>query len=140
LGRTGEKSCSAGNFGLAELGVCALSKTYLEQLAIDELISRTSFRAPTLNPITAPGVLPIGRPLRRGLQSRCSAIAMSRPDPEHGHLGRAAALQTATQLAAAYDARRRLLPPTARSVQQPGVPADGPVALARTNLVQCRCW
>jgi hypothetical protein len=43
------------------LGVCALSKTYLEQLAIDELISRTSFRAPTLNPITAPGVLPIVR-------------------------------------------------------------------------------
>jgi hypothetical protein len=43
------------------LGVCALSKTYLEQLAVDELISRTSFRAPTLNPITAPGVLPIVR-------------------------------------------------------------------------------
>jgi hypothetical protein len=50
--------CSAGHFGLAELVVCALSKTYLEQLAIGELISRTSFRAPTLNPITPPGVLP----------------------------------------------------------------------------------
>jgi asparagine synthetase B (glutamine-hydrolysing) len=51
-------SCSAGNFGLAELGICALSKTYLEQLAIGELISRTSFRAPALNSITTPGVLP----------------------------------------------------------------------------------
>jgi hypothetical protein len=58
LGRTQGTSCSAGNFGLAELGVCALSKTYLEQLAIGELISRTSFRAATLNPITPPGVLP----------------------------------------------------------------------------------
>jgi hypothetical protein len=76
-GRTGEKSCSAGNFGLAELGVWALSKTYLERLAIDELISRTSFRAPALNPIIAPGVLP--HEPRRGLQSRCSAAAMSRP-------------------------------------------------------------
>ena len=57
-GRTHGTFCSAGNFGLAELGVCALSKTYLEQLAIGELISRPSFRAPTLNPITPPGVLP----------------------------------------------------------------------------------
>jgi len=37
-----------------------LSKIYLDQRAIDELISRTSFRAPTLNPVTAPGVLPHG--------------------------------------------------------------------------------
>ena len=58
IGPNDGTSCSAGNFGLAELGVCALSKTYLEQLAIGELISRTSFRAPTLNPITPPGVLP----------------------------------------------------------------------------------
>jgi hypothetical protein len=60
LGRTHGTSCSAGNFGLAELGVCALSKTYLEQLAIGELISRTSFRAATLNPITpAPACCPL---------------------------------------------------------------------------------
>jgi hypothetical protein len=57
-GRTHGTSCSAGNFGLTELGVCALSKTYLEQLVIGGLISRPSFRATTLNPITPPGVLP----------------------------------------------------------------------------------
>jgi hypothetical protein len=51
-------SCSAGNFGLAELGVCALSKTYLECFAIGGLIGRPSFRAPTLNRVTPPGVLP----------------------------------------------------------------------------------
>src|SRR5262249_37758990 len=102
--RTHGTSCSAGNFGLAELGVCALSKTYLEQLTIGELIGRPLFCAPTLNPITPPGVLPTQAgtqlerlsalearsslcrlTLRRVLQSRCSAAAMSRSDPERGH-------------------------------------------------------
>ncbi len=55
--RTSGTSCSAGSFGLAELGVCAPSKTYLEQFAISDLICRPSFRAPTLKP-TPPGVLP----------------------------------------------------------------------------------
>ena len=61
------------------LGVCALSKTYLEQLAVDELISRTSFRAPTLNPITALGVLPHGAATR-------AAIALQRAAAELGGL------------------------------------------------------
>src|SRR6476661_2883751 len=73
-------SCSAGHFGLAELVVCALSKTYLEQLAIGELISRPSFRAPTLNPITPPGVLPTqaGTQLRflSALDDRSSCLAL----------------------------------------------------------------
>ena len=79
-GRTHGTSCSAGNFGLAELGVCALSKTYLEQLVIGELISHPSFRAPTLNPITPPGVLPTqaGTQLRylSALDDRSSCLAL----------------------------------------------------------------
>ena len=70
IGPNTRTSCSAGNFGLAELGVCALSKTYLEQLAISELISRPSFRAPTLNPITPPGVLPTQAGRRHRQQTR----------------------------------------------------------------------
>jgi len=70
LGRTHGTPCSAGNFGLAELGVCALSKTYPEQLAIGELISRPSFRDPTLNPITPPGVLPT----QAGGARSCAAV------------------------------------------------------------------
>src|SRR6478672_8965711 len=79
-GRTHGTSCSAGNFGLAELGVCALSKTYLEQLVIGGLISRPSFRATTLNPITPPGVLPTqaGTQLRflSALDERSSCLAL----------------------------------------------------------------
>jgi hypothetical protein len=75
----GGMSCSAGNFGLAEPGIWALSKTYLEQLAIDELIGRPSFRAPTLNPITAPGVLPNGVAMRAAtvLQRGCNVAPRS---------------------------------------------------------------
>jgi hypothetical protein len=51
-----------------------LSKIYLEQLAIGALISRISFRAPTLYAVTPPGVLPA---LRQGLQGGCNAAAMS---------------------------------------------------------------
>ena len=78
--RRSATSCSAGNFGLAELGVCALSKTYLEQLAIGALISRTSFRAPTLNPISpAPGVLPTCPATRTAiaLQRGCNVAVRS---------------------------------------------------------------
>ena len=67
-------SCSAGNFGLAELGVWALSKTYLECFAIGGLISRSSFPAPALNRVTPPGVLPIYRATR---------IAMGRRSDDH---------------------------------------------------------
>jgi hypothetical protein len=74
-----------GQLRPAELGVCALSKTYLELLTIGELISRPSFRAPTLNPITPLGVLPTqaGTQLQylSALDDACRSVAMRAATP-----------------------------------------------------------